>query len=637
MGSYRSEDMVEALEWMLPDAADSSESIVVTLDWYAGHRTEEVLSIITRKGHVLIFHGGGTTPFAQVNDTHLHALLQRLLVQYETQSALAQRREQRLAGLNVTPKQSRADVCNVVKAVWNTIDHHRVATKGMRQTGPELPMAGGWERGDVFKDLLGVMNRISAPLTADAVSTLLRDEAIEFVGKGFAEGRWTSWQDAPLLIDEHDGDDDPIPEGLEAYGWDACDTDGEGHDDDDDDDDDDGGDGGGAAGGGPAGAGSDVVVLDEAPAGDVLVVVEDDEGAPTAGDKCGAGSTPLADGGLGAEPPTGKPLDGCQPSSIPSTDDVARAREILIAECLRTRDDVLLNRLLKQKKGLAHAETNASTAVAVELAKRAAAEREEDRKRVRQAREDRFLAEGVLEDKKAETARAQTAAKVAATDALQAAVVFRSKVEAMRAQKQAEKLAGRWLRVDFAVSKAIEMIGVRETSTKADELAFDKLVRVAITSGLLKRWIVVPHLWEASDQDTVPLGRVNVLGSGVSRWARCSPPFKALLEATCPPTRFSGAKPEVMLQALLRRVVPRSTEIFSGAYSPMNLLHANDYIVCKAFVYAVVALSKWLGSERFPQGLYGTWPPQAPADVAPPAPPTAPPAALPSMSSSDVY
>ena len=36
-GSYRSEDVVEALEWMLPEANSPSESIVVLLDWFPGH------------------------------------------------------------------------------------------------------------------------------------------------------------------------------------------------------------------------------------------------------------------------------------------------------------------------------------------------------------------------------------------------------------------------------------------------------------------------------------------------------------------------------------------------------------------------------------------------------------------------
>ena len=45
-GSYRSEDVVEALRWMLPQAAHSRDSINVLLDWYAGHLTEEVAALV---------------------------------------------------------------------------------------------------------------------------------------------------------------------------------------------------------------------------------------------------------------------------------------------------------------------------------------------------------------------------------------------------------------------------------------------------------------------------------------------------------------------------------------------------------------------------------------------------------------
>ena len=57
-GSYRSQDVMDALDWMLPDANNSTESIVIILDWYSGHRTQEVKELIRRKGHVLLFHGG---------------------------------------------------------------------------------------------------------------------------------------------------------------------------------------------------------------------------------------------------------------------------------------------------------------------------------------------------------------------------------------------------------------------------------------------------------------------------------------------------------------------------------------------------------------------------------------------------
>jgi hypothetical protein len=67
--------MVEALDWILPVADGSHESIVVLLDWYKGHLTDEVAQKVKSKGHVLIFHGGGSTPYTQINDTHLHACM----------------------------------------------------------------------------------------------------------------------------------------------------------------------------------------------------------------------------------------------------------------------------------------------------------------------------------------------------------------------------------------------------------------------------------------------------------------------------------------------------------------------------------------------------------------------------------
>ena len=77
-GSYRAEDMVELLDKTLPVAEADSESIVVVLDWIAAHREPSVVELIESKGHVLLLHGGGTTGYEQVNDTHLHAAFQKL-------------------------------------------------------------------------------------------------------------------------------------------------------------------------------------------------------------------------------------------------------------------------------------------------------------------------------------------------------------------------------------------------------------------------------------------------------------------------------------------------------------------------------------------------------------------------------
>ena len=65
---------------MLPQAHNPEESIIVRLDWFSGHLAEAVAELVASKGHVLLFHGGATTPFTQINNTHLHAMLQRFLM-----------------------------------------------------------------------------------------------------------------------------------------------------------------------------------------------------------------------------------------------------------------------------------------------------------------------------------------------------------------------------------------------------------------------------------------------------------------------------------------------------------------------------------------------------------------------------
>ena len=69
------------------------------------------------------------------------------------------------------------------------------------------------------------------------------------------------------------------------------------------------------------------------------------------------------------------------------------------------------------------------------------------------------------------------------------------------------------------------------------------------------------------------------------------------------------------LMALLEKCVPHATKIFTGNYEVSQLLHLNDYVLEKTFVYAIVCLSKWMGEKVFPQGIYGHYPPAAPMDI----------------------
>ena len=246
-GSYRAGDCVASLEWILPDAADSSQSIIVLLDWFSAHRADDVERVVQRKGHVLLFHGGGVTPWIQVNDTHLHASVARSMITLENAWAHSQRVHAHQAGLpQRTPSLTRADVCELVQAMWTALDHPKLAQKGYRQTGPELPMEGPWHAEDIFKDLLNVLRKLDpgAQPTDDTVSTRIRDEAIAFVDAEWEAGRLRDWSDARALIEEHDDEDEPVEEGLEAFTYDPSDNSGG---DDDSPGDDDGDDGGGGA------------------------------------------------------------------------------------------------------------------------------------------------------------------------------------------------------------------------------------------------------------------------------------------------------------------------------------------------------------------------------------------------------
>ena len=94
-----------------------------------------------KKGHVLLFHGGGTTPFTQINDTHLHAILAGKLLEQEIKWSAEKRLE--LIALkeffptrSTTPNPTRFDILALVQEAWLMLDHNNVAKKGYR--GPVL-------------------------------------------------------------------------------------------------------------------------------------------------------------------------------------------------------------------------------------------------------------------------------------------------------------------------------------------------------------------------------------------------------------------------------------------------------------------------------------------------------------------
>ena len=91
--------------------------------------------------------------------------------------------------------------------------------------------------------------------------------------------------------------------------------------------------------------------------------------------------------------------------------------------------------------------------------------------------------------------------------------------------------------------------------------------------------------------------------------------FLNVVEQVSAKTHF-GVDPVEQLLVLLTACSPSARLVFVGPHSPVRLFQMNDCVFEKAFIFAIIVLSKWLGPERFPQGIYGNWPPAAPVSFA---------------------
>ena len=83
-GSYRVEQLLEFFDLLLPVAERPEDAVCVNLDWFSAHLSPELWDlIVNQKGHMLTFHGGGTTGIMQANDTHVHEPLSKAFKKLE--------------------------------------------------------------------------------------------------------------------------------------------------------------------------------------------------------------------------------------------------------------------------------------------------------------------------------------------------------------------------------------------------------------------------------------------------------------------------------------------------------------------------------------------------------------------------
>ena len=128
----------------------------------------------------------------------------------------------------------------------------------------------------------------------------------------------------------------------------------------------------------------------------------------------------------------------------------------------------------------------------------------------------------------------------------------------------------------------------------------------------------LPRLWD-TDKALIRFGEMKSL-DGHPRSVECSATFDEYLDKPTPRTISGPRDPLFALKVLLEAVAPASPAYVFKQGRFHRLLHLNDYVLDKASVSCVWALSKWLTQKTFPQGVF-TWPPEVPSSVLPkPAP-----------------
>ena len=287
-------------------------------------------------------------------------------------------------------------------------------------------------------------------------------------------------------------------------------------------------------------------------------------------------------------------------------------------ECMRVKDDATLRRLRKMGAAETQKQRAAGTETALLLRKRAQEIAEEDAKRRRANQEEARLAANEAEAAKAETARAQQAAAEARNKTLQQIIINRRVLQQQREGAAKAKAHSRWIQVTFPAELAAKLIRSHRRLKVEQKKNMETMINEAAKAKFFQRHPCVPDLWVVDDALLIKIAQVAPPGasSGRRHWVRCAPTFENEVRKVWTDTVAFGPDPVSAMRALLRALVPAAGKIFADAYTPLKLLHMNDYVMEKAFVFAVIALSKWLGPDRWPMGFYETWPPPLPLAAA---------------------
>ena len=133
-----------------------------------------------------------------------------------------------------------------------------------------------------------------------------------------------------------------------------------------------------------------------------------------------------------------------------------------------------------------------------------------------------------------------------------------------------------------------------------------------VATGRCLRNTALPDLWDEEPSLSRIFGTIR--GEGRTRIAvRCPRDFEWLVFQN----RWAAEHSEdaaLMLAKLWGKLWPSSSVMFCRRYTAAQLITAADGQVQKAFVHSVILMSKWLGPEGFPCGVF-VWPPPLTPEV----------------------
>jgi hypothetical protein len=241
-------------------------------------------------------------------------------------------------------------------------------------------------------------------------------------------------------------------------------------------------------------------------------------------------------------------------------------------------------------------------------AEKTAAARAERRELERRAALDDIAAKTALEEAKHKAATARRQA-LESSSAIRLAELQRV-IASARARREA-----RWLQTVFPVALATRLLEWRRGLGPAALEELTGTLKSVLRTQRCLRTTEVPLLW--TDDKTLAAASCSVAmpgGGGKTTAVRCTRDFEWVLfgEAWAAQTRSNDVAHA--LAKLFDRILPSGSHLFFRRYNPHVLLETCDFVAHKAFVHGVVLLSKWLGPDHFPQGVFA-WPPVPPADI----------------------